>query len=544
MKRAIIGSKTCFYQLEWRESDKKSLSDTIKQLKLKGDSYALNVKVVINKKAIYNIAGVKNKEEKNDLKIDNSAAALALCAYQKALKKPEAMNFSSHTIVSSEMEDERNFELGSDVSAKNWVLMFTAEDKETNENGFWVSIIKDGAIWLFMPDNFYESREEIEKSGKIVDEIASIISVNDERSNEYMFISDRKDILDNFKRLFYNANGTKDKIFESALVSFENLVENVKQPALSKIHSTLIDPKYIIGAVALAGVAFGVNYWMDYNAEQEEQYRLMQQERGSEKKKEENLKMQQEYEELKKQTLQETLEEANKELNEAISVGDPQLTIAAWLDEIYKVKLNHNGWLLKEINCSIVKEKVNCNVELARDKLATNKNLMLNYPSAKISGDKATYTIRNEDKINYENKDYLTLPNKQSFLIDTTSTLQKLVLAGVSYSVSNEQEITKNVVLPEPPSKIIRQNMTVDPIKMGVAAGTLKLTGKGAYLLDGLKNEINDPTLKIDKIKLTIDSIGQVSWELTGNYFIKIADNPTLPEIPPSQLGPIGPMDM
>lgn len=538
MKKILIGAKSYSYLAEWREvKSRKEISDAKKLMKLHNINFSLTVKGVYDKKNIYNIAEVEDKELKADLKIENSAGALALSAYYKAIKKPDSFNLAPHTLKESKSVNERPFDKTNDVNAKNWILVFSAEDKEEGESGFWVSVIMQGSPWLENFDVFWHHAEAFKKQNILIDHIMNGIKNTPNREEDFVFISDRKDILDKFQDIFYSNENANDKSFESICTSFDSLVENIKQPSIEKVQTTLIEPKYILGVVVLAGMGFGVNYWMEYREEMENQEQMLQSQKNSEKTKEKNLKMQKEYEELKAKTLKETLAEANRELNEKISVGDPNLTINSWLDVIYKVKLNHNGWTLKTINCSIVKERPSCVVELSREKLATNKNLILYYPEAKISGDKATYTLKSEDKIDYKKQNYLTLPNPQTFLIDTVSSLQKLVLSDVSFNIGASQEITKAVVLPEPPSKVIRQNMNVDPIKMGVSAGTLKLTGKGAYLLNGLKTWLDDPTLKIEKIKVSVDNGGNVSWELNGNYFVKIADEPTLPEIPPSIIG-------
>lgn len=540
MKRIVIGTgKSYFYNFNWFASkNKKTISETIKTYKTKGFQYAINVKGNYQKQSVFSVAGVKDKESKADLKLESPVAALVLNAFYKRNKKPDSINFDSHQIKYSGEEKAKKFDFSKDETAKNWIVMFTAEEKgeEKNDNGYWLAIITDGEPHLKFFDKFYTSNDGFRCQGEIIEELQDFMEDSEDRSKEYLFISDREDVLSNFEHFFYQSEKLKNKAFESALVGFDTFIENIKPPQINKISTTIIDPKYIVGLVAIAGIGYGGLQWMDYMEEQEMLEQSMRSKQKTEKTKEENLQMQKEYEELKIKVLQETLEEANKELNDKISVGDPVMTISDWIDVVYKVKLNHSGWLLKTIDCSIVKEKTKCTVELNRDKLGLNKNLILNYPKANISGEKATYILEGDDKINYERQDYLTLPDIKSFLIDTQSSLQKLTLGGVNYSIGASSEITKEVVLPEPPSKVIMQDMNIAPIKMGVEAGTLKLSGKGAYLLNGLKDWINDPTLKVEKMKITVDNNGIISWDISGYYFIKKADKPTLPEIPPSTI--------
>lgn len=537
MKRIIMGSKSYFYGFEWfPNTNKKAISDTIKTFKGKGDSYALKVKGSFQKENVSTVTGIKDKESKLDLKNESAAAALALSVFYKTMKKPENISFNGHNIKDGKLSPSRKFE-GSDITAKNWVLMFAAEDKDSNASGYWLAIIRKGYAWLDYFDQFHDQNKSFGIQGDIIERLKELIEFNDDRSEEYTFISDRKDVLDKFENFYYTSDKFESAQFESILISFDDFIENAKQPAIDKIHSTIVDPKYIAGVVALGTVAFGVNYWMDYLDEQERLQSSMESKRNAEKTREESLKIQQEYEAEKARVLKETLEEANKELNSKITKGDSVKNIQEWLNIVYSIKLNHYGWLLKSVDCKVVNDKALCNVELQRDKLGLNKNLIEHYPNANIVGDKATYTIEGINKIEYEEKEYLTLPNAKYFLLEVQSSLQKLILSSITYSISSPSEITKTVVLPEPPNKIILQDMNVAPIKMGVQAGTLKLNGKGAFLLNGLKDWLNDPTLKVETLKLVIDNSGNISWDLGGNYFIKTADAPILPEIPVSTIG-------
>lgn len=538
MKKAIIGTKSRLYDFMWRVSnDKQSLNENLKQLKLAGDAFSLTVKGAFNKKTNYTTAGIASKEDKEEFKSDQSAGALVLSAFYKLMKKPESLNLTGHQIKENKISDEKPFSSSEDITAKNWVMMFSAEDRDSSESGYWLGIISNGVPWLVFFDRFIQESDAYSEQGAIIDELSSMIESTDDKSKDFTFISDRQDIIKRFEDLYYNNNALSDKSFESIVVSFDTLVENIKHPRLEKINTSIINPVYIGVAIALAGIGFGINYYMGYLQEQADLQQSIKNSQDAERAKTENLKMQAEYEKLKAKTLQDTLEEANKELNEKISVGNPDLTISAWLNNIYQVKLNEKGWLLKELNCSIVNEKVNCNVSLQKGAFAFNHDLMVSRPNIKINNDKAIYSIKDDDTIEYKKENYNTLPGSKDFLLDTITLLQKLELAGIKYSTGNLQEITKSVTLPEPPSKMISQNMNVDPIKMGVSAGSLKLTGKGLYMLEGLKSWLSDPTLKVDTIKVVVAADGNVNWELNGNYFVKTADAPTLPKIEPSVIG-------
>lgn len=538
MKKAIIGTKSRLYDFMWRVSnDKQSLNENLKQLKLAGDAFSLTVKGTFNKKTNYTTAGIASKEDKEEFKSDQSAGALVLSAFYKLMKKPETLNLTGHQIKENKNSDEKPFSSSEDITAKNWVLMFSAEDRDSSESGYWLGIIFNGVPWLVFFDRFIQESDAYSEQGAIIDELSSMIESTDDKSKDFTFISDRQDIIKRFEDLYYNNNALSDKSFESIVVSFDTIVENIKRPRLEKINTSVINPVYIGVAIALAGIGFGINYYMGYLQEQADLQQSIKNSQEAEKTKTENLRLQAEYEKLKAKTLQDTLEEANKELNEKISVGNPDLTISAWLNNIYQVKLNEKGWLLKELDCSIVNEKVNCNVSLQKGAFAFNHDLMVSRPNIKINNDKAIYSIKGEDTIEYKKENYNTLPGSKDFLLDTITLLQKLELAGIKYSTGNLQEITKSVTLPEPPSKMISQNMNVEPIKMGVSAGSLKLTGKGLYMLEGLKSWLSDPTLKVDTIKVVVAADGNVNWELNGNYFVKTADAPTLPKIEPSVIG-------
>lgn len=537
MKKAIIGSKSRLYDFMWRVSnDKQSLNENLKQLKIAGDAFSLTVKGSFKKKNNYTTAGIASKEDKEDFKTEQSAGALVLSAFYKLMKKPETLNLSGHMIKENKDIEERPIS-NDDVTAKNWVLMFSAEDRESSENGYWVGIISNGEPWLVFFDRFVQENDAYSEQGTIIEELSSMIMATDDKANDFTFVSDRQDIIKRFEDLYYGHNSLVDKPFESIVISFDSLTENVKHPRLEKINTSVINPVYIGVAIALAGVGFGINYYMGYLQEQEALQQSIKNNQDAERTKTENLKMQAEYEKLKEKTLKDTLAEANKELNEKISVGNPDLTITSWLDNLYQIKLNENGWLLKEVNCSVANEKVNCNISLQKGKLAFNHDLMVSRPNIKINNDKAVYSIKGSDAIEYKKENYNTLPDSKVFLLDTITLLQKLELAGIKYSTGNLQEITKSVTLPEPPSKMISQNMNVDPIKMGVSAGSLKITGKGLYMLEGLRTWLSDPTLKVDTIKVVVGADGNVNWELNGNYFVKTADAPTLPKIEPSTIG-------
>lgn len=537
MKKAIIGTKSRLYEFMWRVSnDKQSLNENLKQLKIAGDAFSLTVKGTIKKKTNYTTAGISNKEDKEDFKSEQSAGALVLSTFYKLMKKPETLNLSGHLIKENKDVDERPLS-SDDITAKNWVLMFSAEDRESSENGYWIGIISNGEPWLVFFDRFVQENDAYNEQGTIIEELSSMITASDDKSNDFTFISDRQDIIKRFEDLYYGNNSLTDKPFESIVISFDSLTENVKHPKLEKINTSVINPLYIGVAIALAGVGFGVNYYMGYLQEQEALSQSIKDSQDAERTKTENIKMQAEYEKLKEKTLKDTLAEANKELNEKISVGNPDLTIAAWLENVYQIKLNEKGWMLKEVNCSIVNEKVNCSISLQKGALAFNRDLMVLRPNIKINNDTAIYAINGNEAIEYKKENYNTLPDSKVFLLDTITLLQKLELAGIKYSTGNLQEITKSVTLPEPPSKMISQNMNVEPIKMGVSAGSLKITGKGLYMLEGLKSWLSDPTLKIDTAKMVVGADGNVDWELNGNYFVKTADAPTIPKIEPSTIG-------
>lgn len=232
-----------------------------------------------------------------------------------------------------------------------------------------------------------------------------------------------------------------------------------------------------------------------------------------------------------------TLEKAKQELNNTITTGQPKQTLSAISNDVSSIKVNQNGWSLSKIDCSVVKNKDNCELSLQKTTFGLNKTLLDNYPNAKIVNDKASYSVINDKEIVYPNLDYQLLPTPQKFLYNTMSKLQELNIVGISYSTGAFQEITQTVNLPKPPSKIIKQNMKVDPIKMGVAIGTIKVTGAGLFMLNGLENWLNDNSLKVTKVTLNVDKTGNVGWVVLGNYFVKTADAPVMPKVEPSKLG-------
>lgn len=542
MNRIIIGTSPKLSALEWRESTSKaSLNENLKHLKIAGEMFSLTVKISVNGSNNYITAGIPDKESKEEFKEFQSAGAMVMSAFNKIMKKPEAISLANHSIKDNRNTPVRPFNPSDDVVAKNWVLMFSAEDQKTSGDGVWLGIIYDGRPLLMTFDTFISRNQTFQAQGDIVEEVKAYMTMDsnnpDKKENDFIFLSDRQDLLDRFSDLYYENEVLEDKPFESILISFDQLIENIKHPKIEKINTGVVNPLYIAIALGLVGVGVGVNYYMGYLQEQEDQMQQAKSQQDEKRTKEENLKLQAQYEKLKAETLRKTLIEANKELDHTISIGNPSLNIDSWLNSVYKLKLNDNNWKLKQVDCNAKEGVVKCVVSLGSGDLAYNKPIMLAHPNVIINNNTATYIIQDPEIIKYKDEHYNTLPDSKSFLLNTITELQKLELAGVKYSIGKMQEITKNVVLPPPPSKVIVQNMKVDPIKMGVSTGTLKVAGTGLYLLKGLETVLSDPTLKVDKIKVVVSDAGNPTWEIEGNYFVKTADAPIMPVIEPSKIG-------
>ncbi len=414
--------------------------------------------------------------------------------------------------AANKKQNARLLKEDSAFSTTNWVVVQSVPGMDDQ---YWVVVIERGI-----------PTADSDMIGSYSEVLRTIKDVSDsQEAGSFILYCDVPEICEEIKQ--------SDAI-EVELRDFGSLVKGV--PVRYKPRQLKgMDPKilYVVFGVLVLGV--GAYLYNDWSSEQEMlevQNRAHQQQQQTEQQK---LKAQAEYEAQKKQVVEQSIKEAKDGLNTLISKGMPKATLNAWSDIIDKVPMAHDGWKLVSVECVINESIPSCVVNLDRGEIGINRTLMQDFPDVNITGDKANYVLTG-NSLSFPKRNFENLPNVRYFKMEAQTKLQEVKFADVKHAFEASNEITKDIVLPQPPVGVT-QDTNIEPIRMGVSTGPFHVEGTGLWQLRGLASVMDDPTMGLKSLSITFnaDDLKITAWKLEADYFVKVADEPTIPTIPPSK---------
>lgn len=503
MKNIQLNKKTIAVDVDWNALDVDRIKDDLKSQRESGNKNGIIIKCKDSGESTAVVGIVPEK-----MKTPSGAAWLA-ASNQKFNKKPS--NFNS---------EKYRFNEDSEGDFKNWFVVFKTEENNDTEN-LWLCVIENG-----VPKVTFDKICDI---NTVFQDLTTFFSNSENEENGYILITD----LENSPEIT-GAIEALDKM-EYVFTNFERLVKGVPVKYKPTVLAASIDPRIILG-VLLAAAAFGAYYaYQVWDEEREQNAALLASQAQRQQSEQQKLQLQAKYEKDKQKVVEETVKKANDTLNQLISVGTPKLTVDSWLSLVNKIPLTHTGWKMSQVSCGLTDNIPACKIDLERGDIGINRTLLQDFPDVQINGDKASYTLTG-DPIDFAKRNYETLPNSKIFTMETLSNLQEVKFSEVKHAVESSNEITQTITLPAPPVGIT-QEMTIPPIKMGIAAGGVHIEGTGIWQLPGISAVMNDPSLIVSSLTITTggDDLKNNGWKLEGSYFIKIADKPTIPVIPPSK---------
>lgn len=470
---------------------------------------ALNILDTSNSKAIKAFLQ-ENKEIKKGIIIkgDEEAMIGAIPADEKMI----APSGAAWLTAANKKQNARLLKENSEFELFNWVVV---QSIDASDDKFWVVVVEKGVPTA--------DSDEILSRREILSVVKDISEGPDGKS--FMLYTDDEELYNDF--ISTEAIHVEQK-------TFEEIVKGV--PVRYKPRQLAgIDPKIlyaVFGIIVLGVGGYLYNDWSSEKAMLEQQAKNSQQQQQTQQEK---LKAQSEYEIQKQNVIEQAVKDAKTGLNDLISKGISKPTIDSWATLIDKVPMSHDGWKLVSVDCGLSDSTPSCIVNLDRGELGINRTLMQDFPDVNINGDKATYVLTGES-IAYPKRDFETLPNIRYFKMETQSKMQEIKFGDVKHAFDASNEITKDIALPQPPVGVT-QDTNIEPIRMGVSTGPLHVEGTGMWQLRGLAEVMNDSTLNVKTLNVTFggDDMKMSSWKLEGDYYVKIADQMTIPTIPPSK---------
>lgn len=503
MKNIQLNKKTIAVDVNWNALDVNKIKDDLKSQRESGNKNGIIIKCRDSGESTAVVGIVPEK-----MKTPSGAAWLA-ASNQKFNKKPSTFNSNKFRMN----ED-------SEIDFKNWFVLLKTEENDEVDN-LWLCLIENGT-----PKVTFDKICDINTAFQ---DLTSFFGNSDNEESGYILITD----LENSPEIT-EAISALDKM-EYIFTNFDALTKGVPVKYKPEVLAKTIDPRILLGillGVAGLGAYYAYEMW---DEERQQNAALIASQAQRQQSEQQKLQLQVKYEKDKKQVVEETIKKANDTLNQLISIGTSKLTIDAWLSLINKIPLTHSGWKMAQITCGLTDNIPACKIDLDRGDIGINRTLLQDFPDVLINGDKASYTLTGEP-IDFAKRNYENLPNSKVFTMETLSNLQEVKFSEVKHAVESSNEITQTITLPAPPVGIT-QEMTIPPIKMGVAAGAVHVEGTGIWQLPGISTVMNDPTLTVTSLTITTggDDLKNNGWKLEGSYFIKVADKPTIPLIPPSK---------
>lgn len=404
---------------------------------------------------------------------------------------------------------------------KNWVVILKIDDVDK----YWCCVIKDGMPFLRQINDAVLDFDDIVMG---IDEITEILSANDESEFNIISNEDNNKILALAEDLGLN-------------VTHIDLVDLVKKnKSIAKLKTLKTNKVLPIIVIIFFVGAFGFYKYQQGIEEEEEinRNKILQQQQ-EEQRLNEIKKYMVEYEIAKKESINNSIKMAETNLNDLLSTHQVNNILKSWLNILYNIPLDHIGWKLTNINCSIQDTVPYCDVFLQREMFGINKLLLDKYGSldVKINGNTANYTIKANSEINSINANYKNLTDDKYFIKNIMSNFEIINIADINYNVENASEITYPIMLPNPPLGV-NQDTNIQPIMTGVSKGQYNLDGNGLWQIKGLIPYLKDNSLGINNLNIDFSGdITESNWKLNGEYYIKTRDEMIIPQIPEATIG-------
>lgn len=207
--------------------------------------------------------------------------------------------------------------------------------------------------------------------------------------------------------------------------------------------------------------------------------------------------------------------------------------VDAWVDIVENTSINHAGWDVSGFECLFEEGKPKCTISLARGQYGINRLLLEDHPDALLEGDKASYVVLGSEKPS-RSTTFRELPQASEFTADFISELQFLHLAEVTYNLGESKEMTEAVKMPPMPASMFKPGKTAEvapsgAVQLGVASGTLTLSGAKLWQLRGLRPLLGGLNLAALTNSIAATRAATGAWTLTVNYSIRTRPQPVLP---------------
>ena len=390
----------------------------------------------------------------------------------------------------------------------DWIVV-----EEVGDDKYWMGVIKNG---LPAPqfDAVFDITTVKEKFGELI--------VND----TYKFFSPCGEIISLFDGLKY----VDPKSLNDLTASIKT---KIKYDKLRGIPNSIVYTG--IGIMVIAGILIGGLSLMEGHNLKQKAIAIKQKQENQKQLEQEKYK-----EELKDYDVQ--MAKLKKETTEGVLLGlagDPNKILDVWYNAVSSHELGTHGWNIGNIECYYnpklpgalipqVSEELACDYQFMRNGLTTNRMLVQDYPDAKISGNSALVTkILKTDRanLNVPNEALLkTLPNAKDWGFDMISQLQLLKMVNIDYDLKASSDVTFNG-LPKPltPNEKAEGKAAVpgSPVSIGLSKGQITIKSKNLELLKEVANNVDFQAVGVKKIEMRLGSLGEISWDLTLNYYVK-----------------------
>ena len=425
----------------------------------------------------------------------------------------------------------------------DWIVV-----EEVGDDKYWMGVIKNG---LPAPqfDAIFDITTIKEKFGELI--------VND----TYKFFSPCGEIVSLFDGLKYVEAKSLNDLTSSVKTK-------VKYDKLRGIPNSVIYTG--ISIVVVAGLLMGGLSLMEGHSLKQKAMTIKQRQEAQKKMEQDKYEA-----ELKDYSTQ--MAKLEKETKEGVLLGlagDPNKILAAWYNAVSSHELGSHGWDIGNIECYYnpkisgllipqTGEELACDYQFMRNGLTTNRMLLQDYPDAQISGNSALVTKvlkADHDTLNVPTEDFLkTLPNSKNWGFDMISQLQLLKIVSIDYDLNASSDVTfQGLPKPLTPEQKAEGKTPVagGPVSIGFSQGQIIIKSKNLELLKEIADNVDFQAVGVKKIALKMGSVGEISWELTLNYYVKsdaggvvAANSAGLsnssvpkadPNAPPQTLGPNG----
>lgn len=290
----------------------------------------------------------------------------------------------------------------------------------------------------------------------------------------------------------------------------------------------------IVGIVVLVLLIMGFSYYTEQQAAEEKQRK------AATLKQQSILSEQQEIQRRSREYQDEDKRARNAEMQRiaiALSIS-PKAILRAWSQAVNALPINHGGWDMESVSCSLS----SCVITLVRDEaVGTAASLMRIVPQVQFSeAGGASYSV---PVIVEGRRDVAlgSLANWSSFALTVGTSLQQMKMSGiVEASLGSRRDITyvppaisagpaggvtsaKNALNSAVGNPTEGTAAPQPPKALGYLTGTVQLRGSSLWQIDHVgdyvnSNEFTISTLKVD-IGRTLSS--DSAWNVQGAYYLQ-----------------------